>query len=60
MSKLLNPKMRGAVRHMLSSLGPLLATHGFTTEAYWQMIVGVIMALLAFYDSWTAKEKSGA
>lgn len=55
--KLFSPKMRGALRHLLSSLGPLVAAHGITTDAYWQTGVGVLMALLAFYDSWTAPEK---
>jgi len=53
--KLLSPKLRGGVRHLLSSLGPLLAMHGVTTDAYWQVCVGILMAALAFYDSWSTK-----
>lgn len=53
--QLLSPKMRGALRHMLSSVGPLLAAHGVTTDAYWQVLVGLLMAALAFYDSWNTK-----
>lgn len=57
MSKLQDPKVQGAIRHLLTSLGPLLASHGVVTEAYWQIAVGVAMALLGFWTSWTAKEK---
>lgn len=57
MKQLLSPQVRGALRHLLSSIGPLVAIHGVTTDAYWQMGVGVLMAALAFYDSWTAAEK---
>lgn len=59
LKKILGPKMRGALRHALSSLGPLIAAHGITSDAYWQTLVGVLMASLAFYDSWTAPEKGG-
>ena len=55
LDRLLSPKMRGALRHVLSSIGPLVAAHGFTTDAHWQMGVGTLMAVLAFYDSWTSK-----
>ena len=57
-TRLFAPKMRGALRHVLSSVGPLMAAHGVTTDAYWQVWVGASMAGLAFYDSWTAKEKA--
>ena len=53
--KLFSPKMRGALRHLLSALGPLLAANGVTTDAHWQILVGVTMAALAFYDSWATK-----
>ena len=52
-----NPKVMGALRHMLTSLGPLLAAHGVTTDIYWQITVGVLMATLGFYASLTAPEK---
>ena len=54
-AKLLSPKMRGALRHALTGLGPLLARHGVTSDEYWQIVVGVMMAALAVYDSWTSK-----
>lgn len=56
-AKFLSPKVMGAFRHMLTSLGPLLAAHGVTTDAYWQLIVGIIMALIGFAASWYAPEK---
>lgn len=51
------PKVMGALRHLLTSMGPLLAAHGVTTDGYWQIGVGVLMAILGFYASLTAKEK---
>lgn len=57
MQRILSPKMRGALRHLLSSFGPLLAANGLVTDATWQSVVGVIMTALAFYDSWKAPEK---
>ena len=57
LQQLLSPKMRGALRHLLTSIGPLVAAHGVTSEAYWAIIVGLLMGALGFYDSWTAPEK---
>jgi len=53
--QILSPKMRGAVRHLLSAIGPLVAANGITTDANWQIGVGILMAVLAFYDSWATK-----
>lgn len=72
MDKLRDPKIQGAVRHLLSTFGPCLgliatlvqadvltasevATMVFTS---WETIVGLLMAVLAFWASWTAKEKT--
>tara|TARA_R100001086_G_scaffold22373_1_gene10742 strand:- start:1331 stop:1489 length:159 start_codon:yes stop_codon:yes gene_type:complete len=49
--------MRGAIRHVLTAIGPLLASRGVTTDADWQIWTGLAIAVLGFYDSWTAKEK---
>ena len=57
MSHIFTPQVMGALRHLLTSLGPLLAAHGVTTEAYWQMAVGILMALVGFIASWKAPEK---
>ncbi|MBY6005363.1 hypothetical protein KUV62_15665 [Salipiger bermudensis] len=51
------PQVQGALRHLLTSMGPLLAAHGITTDAYWQGVVGIFMALLGFWLSVTAPEK---
>ena len=56
-AKLMQPRILGAFRHMLSSLGPLLAANGWLSDATWQTIVGVAMAALAFGWSWFAPEK---
>lgn len=55
--KLRDPRVQGALRHLLTSLGPLLAAHGVTTDAYWQISVGVLMAAVGFWASITAPEK---
>lgn len=57
-TKLLTPKVQGAFRHLLTSIGPLVATNGIATEAEWQVAVGVIMAILGFAASWFAPEKN--
>ncbi|MHC9235027.1 Pam3-gp28 family putative phage holin [Pseudooceanicola sp. 502str34] len=51
------PQVQGALRHLLTALGPLLAAHGITSDAYWQAGVGAFMAALGFYLSVTAPEK---
>lgn len=55
--KLHDPKVQGALRHLLTSIGPLLAANGVTTDAYWQIGVGFFMAAVGFWASITAKEK---
>ena len=57
MDKLRNPKIQGALRHLLTSTGPLMATWGVTDESTWAVGVGVVMAAVGFWGSWTAKEK---
>ena len=58
MSKFLDPRVQGALRHLLTSVGPLVASHGWTTEANWQLFTGIGLSLLGFYASWTASEKN--
>ena len=53
--RLTSEKVRGQLRHLLTAFGPLLASHGITTDAYWQIIVGILMAVLAMADSWRRK-----
>ena len=57
MERLKDPKVQGALRHALTALGPLIAASGITTDALWQIVVGIVMAFIGFYTSWTAKEK---
>lgn len=57
MEKLRNPKVQGALRHLLTSCGPLLAAFGVMDDAEWQIVVGVGMAGIGFYLSLTAPEK---
>jgi hypothetical protein len=60
MRRLRNPRVQGALRHLLSSFGPLFAAHGITSELYWQTIVGIVMTSIAFWSSYTAPEKKNA
>lgn len=55
LDRLLSERVRGQLRHLLTMTGPLVASHGVTTEAYWQTGVGVTMAALALVDSWRRK-----
>lgn len=57
MEKLKDPRVQGALRHLLTALGPLLAAKGIVDDATWQILVGVAMAALGFYASLTAPEK---
>lgn len=57
MNRFRDPKVQGALRHLLTSMGPLIATWGVMDETSWAIGVGVAMALLGFWASWTAKEK---
>jgi hypothetical protein len=68
MEKLRNPKVQGALRHLLTAAGPVLALlmsapdplgllKSLVSAAGWPALVGLIMAGLGFWQSWTAKEK---
>ena len=52
-----DPKVNGAFRHLLTSMGPVLAINGFGSESEWQLYLGLVMAVLGFVGSWTANEK---
>jgi hypothetical protein len=56
--KLRNPKVQGALRHLLTAIGPLLAAKGYTDDVMWQLGVGLVMAALGFWASLTAPEKA--
>jgi hypothetical protein len=53
-------RIQGQLRHLLTTFGPLLAAHGLTTDAVWQLWVGLTMAILGFAGSWFAPEKGAA
>lgn len=68
MDKLRNPKVQGALRHLLTAIGPVLAVImaaddpwalllALFSAAGWPSLVGVIMAGLGFWASLTAPEK---
>jgi Mn2+/Fe2+ NRAMP family transporter len=69
MNRLKNPKVQGALRHLLTATGPVLAlimasddpgalVRSLFGGAGWPALVGVLMAGLGFWASWTAKEKA--
>lgn len=53
-----DPKIMGLFRHTLTAFGPVLAHQGIITEHSWQLYTGLVVAVLGFALSWTAKEKS--
>lgn len=57
MNKLLTPQVQGSLRHLLTAAGPMLAANGWTTDAEWQIAIGIVMAMLGFLTSWFAPEK---
>ena len=57
MEKFFSPRMQGQLRHLLTSIGPVLATHGVMADAMWQVWAGLFMATLGFVASWFAPEK---
>lgn len=68
MERFLTPKVQGALRHLLTAVGPVLAiflatpdpieaAKSLISEAGWQSTVGLLLALLGFYASWRAPEK---
>ncbi len=57
MRKFFSPKIQGSLRHVLTSVGPVLAMNGTASESDWQVGVGVIMAVIGFVGSWVAPEK---
>ena len=59
MEKLRNPKVFGALRHLLTAIGPLLAARGYVDDVMWQLGVGLVLAIIGFVLSWTASEKRG-
>lgn len=69
MDKLRNPKVQGALRHLLTAIGPVLALLAAVEEPLafvaslirpenWPALVGVLMAVLGFWASWAAPEKA--
>lgn len=68
MHKLKDPKVQGALRHLLTALGPVLflfmaapdpvaLLRTLISAAGWPSLVGLLMAVLGFWQSWTAREK---
>jgi len=55
--KLMSPRVSGQLRHLLSTVGGVLAMHGAVDGGDWEMYVGCLMALIAFMSSWRAPEK---
>lgn len=58
--KFFDPRIQGALRHLLTAFGPILAMHGVTSDESWQLWVGLTMAGLGFVGSWFAPEKQGS
>lgn len=57
--KLNEPKIAGQLRHLATAFGPVIAMMGVADEATWQIVAGVVLAVLGFLGSWFAPEKKG-
>lgn len=51
------PKIFGQLRHMMNTIGAVLATHGAVNDLDWQVWSGLALAVLAFVGSLLAQEK---
>lgn len=50
-------RIRGQLRHVASAVGTVLAVNGYVNSGTFEVWLGLAMAVIALYDSWTAKEK---
>lgn len=57
MKRIIAPRLRGQLRHLLTAIGTVLAAHGATSVSDWELYVGLAMAILSFVDSWRSPEK---
>lgn len=57
MKRFFTPRVQGALRHALTSIGPIVAYLGVAEDATWQIWVGAVMAFIGFAGSWFAPEK---
>jgi hypothetical protein len=48
-------KWMGVIRHTLGSVGMILGTMGYVSDAQWQIVIGAVMALVPMVWSWKAK-----
>lgn len=55
--QLISPKMQGQIRHLLTAFGPILAMYDILPESRWDLLVGILMAVIGFLWSWFAPEK---
>src|SRR5215470_14240916 len=47
------------IRWILATIGPFLIAHGYTTDAVWQQVIGVIIGLAPLIWSMIVKTRSG-
>lgn len=71
MKKLRDARVQGALRHLLTAIGPMIAVlmasddpvallQSLVEPHNWTALVGLLMALIGFWASWTAREKRQA
>ena len=51
------PKIFGQLRHLMNTIGAVLATHGAVNDLDWQVWSGLALAVVAFAGSLMASEK---
>jgi len=55
--KIMNEKIKGLLRHILTFLGGYLVTSGIIDEAILSEVVGAIITITGFVWSWIGKDK---
>lgn len=55
--KIMNEKIQGLLRHILTFVGGYLVTSGIIDEAILSEVVGAIITITGFVWSWIGKDK---
>jgi len=55
--KIMNDKIQGLLRHILTFVGGYLVTSGIIDEAILSEVVGAIITITGFVWSWLGKDK---
>ena len=54
--KMMDDKMMGVVRHILTAVGAVFVYTGYTDDATWVMVSGSLATMIGFAWSWMSKD----